>query len=124
MLTAELLNVKDVLSAKNCLGQQHPCWRLLQTVWVLREHAMKRLSELAPSPKVKGALLTDSRAGQDCPLVGAQPAFKHGKVSITYKEAAVALAAHFRPHHMDMGNTYTVGVSCVEMPTALPRFPH
>ena len=97
---------------------------LLSRLMSIRTHMVRRLSNLVPLLKVKGALHTDSRIRQDNPLCEAQLNVKQGKVGITYKEAAVALAAHFWPHHMDVGNAHTVGVSCIEMSTTLPRFAH
>ena len=85
---------------------------------------MKSLPKLVPLPDMKRAMHTDSRVRQNYPLWGAQLNIKQREVGITYEEAAVALAAHFRPHHMNVGNAHTVGVACVEMPTTLPRFAH
>ena len=39
--------------------------------------------------------------------------------SVTYEEAAVALAANLGPNHMDVGDADTVWVACVGMPVAL-----
>ena len=43
---------------------------------------------------------------------------------VTYEEAAVTLASHFRAHHMDVGDAHTVWVACVGMPAALSGLPH